>query len=129
MLFRPNCLHLKLTLLLRKYNQRFSNYEVKYYSKSCANTSRLGYAENFINIFQDEIQAAHWSYDQISLFTALGEVVACAPVMQRARVRSPVRTSFLGEVFFLGFSSPVRQTSESFWPQGPRISFGHHYHP
>ena len=30
--------------------------------------------------------------------------------------------------FFRGFSSPVRQMSESFRPQGPRISFGHHYH-
>ena len=31
--------------------------------------------------------------------TAVGQVVACAPVMQRAWVRSPVGTSFLGEVF------------------------------
>ena len=31
--------------------------------------------------------------------TAVGQVVACAPVTQRARVRSPVGTSFLGEVF------------------------------
>ena len=31
--------------------------------------------------------------------------------------------------FFRGFSSPVRQMSGSFRPpQGPRISFGHHYH-
>ena len=29
-------------------------------------------------------------------FTAVGQVVACAPVMQRARVRSPVGSSFLG---------------------------------
>ena len=42
--------------------------------------------------------------------TAVGQVVAWAPVTQRARVRSPVGTSFLGEVF-LGFSSPVRQMS------------------
>ena len=41
--------------------------------------------------------------------------------------RSPVGTSFLGEVF-RGFSSPVRQMSGSFRPQDPRISFGHHYH-
>ena len=32
--------------------------------------------------------------------TAVDQVVACAPVTQRARVRSPVGTSFLGEVFF-----------------------------
>ena len=30
--------------------------------------------------------------------------------------------------FLRGFSSPVRQMSGSFRPQGPRISFGHHYH-
>ena len=59
--------------------------------------------------------------------TAVGLVVACAPVMQRARVRSPVGTSFLGEVFS-GFSSPVRQMSGSFRPQGPRISLGHNCH-
>ena len=38
---------------------------------------------------------------------------SCAPVTQRARVRSPVGTSFLSEVF-RGFSSPVRQMSGSF---------------
>ena len=47
--------------------------------------------------------------------TAVGQVVACAPVTQRARVRSPVWTSFLGEIF-LDFSSPVRQMSGSFSP-------------
>ena len=41
--------------------------------------------------------------------------------MQRARVRSPVGTSFLGEVF-RGFSSPVRQMSGSFRPpRSPNI--------
>ena len=38
------------------------------------------------------------------LFTAVDQVVACGPVTQRARVRSSVGTSFLGEVlsgFFL----------------------------
>ena len=60
--------------------------------------------------------------------TAVGQVVACAPVTQRARIRSLVGTSFLGEVFS-GFSSPVRQMSGSFRPLGPRISFGHHYRP
>ena len=39
----------------------------------------------------------------------------CAPVTQQARVWSPVRKSFLGEVFW-GFSSPVRQMSGSFRP-------------
>ena len=60
--------------------------------------------------------------------TAVGQAVACAPVKQRARVQSPVGKSFLGGVFFRGFSSSVRQMSGSFRPQGPRISFGHHYH-
>ena len=32
--------------------------------------------------------------------SAVEQVVACALVMQRARVRSPVGTRFLGEVFF-----------------------------
>ena len=45
--------------------------------------------------------------------TAVEQAVACAPVTQRARVRSPVGTSFLGEVF-QGFSSPVRQMSGSY---------------
>ena len=31
--------------------------------------------------------------------TAVGQVVACTPVMQQARIRSLVVTSFLGEVF------------------------------
>ena len=34
------------------------------------------------------------------LSTAVEQAVACAPVTQRARVRSLVETSFLGEVFF-----------------------------
>ena len=35
----------------------------------------------------------------LSMSTAVEQVVACALVMQRARVRSPVGTSFLGEDF------------------------------
>ena len=46
------------------------------------------------------------------------QVVACALVTQRARVRSPVGTGFLGEVF----SSPVRQMSGNFRPpRSPNI--------
>ena len=44
--------------------------------------------------------------------TAVGQVVACVPVMQRARVRSPVGTSFLGEAFswfFLTCKTNVRK--------------------
>ena len=52
--------------------------------------------------------------------TAVGQAVACAPVTQRARVRSQVGTSFLGEVF----SSPVRQISGSVKPpRSPNIIF------
>ena len=69
----------------------------------------------------------NWTVDTSFLSTAVGQAVACAPVTQRARVRSPVGTSFLGE-FFRDFFSPVRQMSGSFRPQGSRISFGHHYH-
>ena len=47
--------------------------------------------------------------------TAVEHVVACALVTQRARVRSPVGTGFLGEVF-RGFSSPARQMSGNFRP-------------
>ena len=46
-----------------------------------------------------------WTVDATipsSLSTAVRQVVPCTPVMQRARVRSPVGTSFLG-VVFLGF--------------------------
>ena len=47
--------------------------------------------------------------------TAVAQTVACAPIMQWARVRSPVGTSFLGEVFS-GFFSPVGQMSGRFGP-------------
>ena len=53
--------------------------------------------------------------------TVVGEAVACTHVTQRARVRFPVGTSFLGEVC-RGFSSPVRQMSGSFRPpRSPNI--------
>ena len=68
-----------------------------------------------------------WTYLILILSTAVGQAVSCGPVTPWARIRSPVGTSFLGEIFW-GFSSPVRQMSGSFRPQGPRKSFGHHYH-
>ena len=40
----------------------------------------------------------------------------------------PGRDKFPGWGFLRGFSSPARQMSGSFRPQGPRMSFGHHYH-
>ena len=53
--------------------------------------------------------------------TAVGQAGACAPVTHRARVRSPVGTSFLAAVFW-GFSSPVRHMSGSFRPpRSPNI--------
>ena len=53
--------------------------------------------------------------------TTVEQVAACTLVTQRARVRSPVGTSFLGEVFS-GFSSPVRQMLGSFRPpRSPNI--------
>ena len=41
------------------------------------------------------------------------------------RVRSPVGTGYLGEIF-RGFSSPVRQISVNFRPTRSTISFGRH---
>ena len=52
----------------------------------------------------------------IFLSTAVGQVVACASVTQRALVRTPVGTSFLGEIFFRGFCSTVRQMLGCFRP-------------
>ena len=53
--------------------------------------------------------------------TAVDQEVACASVTQRARVRSPAGTSFLGEVFRV-FSSSVRQMSGSFRsPRSPNL--------
>ena len=49
---------------------------------------------------------------KIKLSTAVEQVVACALVMQRARVRFLVGTSFLGEVlsgFFLTCKTNVRK--------------------
>ena len=57
-------------------------------------------------------------FHHFTYITAVEHVVACALVTQRARVRSPVGTSFLGE----GFSSPVRQMSGSVRPtRSPNI--------
>ena len=53
----------------------------------------------------------------------MGQAVAYAPVTQRARVRSPVGTSFLGEVssvFFLTCKTNVRKLYAT---MVPRIAF------
>ena len=55
--------------------------------------------------------------------TAVGKVVACAPGL----VPRSGQVSWVS--FFRGFSSPIRQMSGSFRPQGPRISSDHHNHP
>ena len=57
--------------------------------------------------------------------TAVDQVVACAPVTQRARVRSPVGTNFLGEVFsgfFLTCKTNVGKLQAAKVPE-------YHYHP
>ena len=64
--------------------------------------------------------------------TAVGQEVACTPVTQRARVRFPVGTSFLGEVFS-GFSSstsfrPLR-FPKIIWPSSSIIiRYGRQWH-
>ena len=57
------------------------------------------------------------------------QAVACAPVMQRTRVRYPVGVSFLDEVFFGVFPHLHDKCREALDPQVPRISFGLHNHP
>ena len=72
----------------------------------------------------DKVTLSEYEYnDEDAESTAVEQVVACALVTQRARVRSPV---ILGEVFFGVFP---HECQEALGPQGPRISFGHHYHP
>ena len=60
--------------------------------------------------------------------SAVEQVVACALVTQRARVRSSVGTGFLGEVFFGVFPHLSDKCQEPLGPQGPRISFGRRIH-
>ena len=55
---------------------------------------------------------------QVHQSTAMGQVVACAPVTQRARVRFPVGTSFLGEVFS-GFFLTCKTCQEALGPKAP----------
>ena len=69
-------------------------------------------------VLSDPENFLHWQWVPSP---AVGQAAACAPVTQRARVRSPVGTGFLGEVFS-GFSSPVRRMSGSFRPpRSPNI--------
>ena len=75
---------------------------------------------NWINFIFSIFNDIRLAWNHIVKSTAVEQVVACTLVTQRARVRSPVGTSFLSEVFS-GFFLACNQ--------GPRISFGHHYHP
>ena len=75
----------------------FSNCEYNILLVSKQNTlSQVGCDDrNWMNLAEDR------DHDRLSKgSTAVGQVVACTPVMQRARVRSPVGKNFLGEVLF-----------------------------
>ena len=60
--------------------------------------------------------------------TAVGLVVACAPVTQPAQVQSLIGTSSPEWGFFGVFPHLWGKCQEALGPQGPRISFGCHYH-
>ena len=47
---------------------------------------------------QKKISDDRQHYDKWTESTAVGQAVECVPVTQRARVRTPVEKSFLGEV-------------------------------
>ena len=66
------------------------------------------------NLQRRKTYAEHQWVGSTQESTAVGQAAACAPVTQRARIRSPVGTSFLGEVFFGAFP---RQMSGSFMPR------------
>ena len=59
--------------------------------------------------------------------TAVEKTVACARVMSRTRVRSPVGASFLGEVYSGFFFTCKTKCQEALGPQGSRISPGRHH--
>ena len=59
---------------------------------------------------------------------AVMQAVACASVRQRARIRSPAGTGFLGEVFFGVFPHLQDKCQETLGPHGPLISSGLHNH-
>ena len=59
-------------------------------------------------------------YVFITMSTTVEQVVACALVTQRARVRSPVGTGYLGEVFsgfFLTYKANLRKLQASKVPE------------
>ena len=55
--------------------------------------------------------------------TAVGQAAACAPVMQRVWVRSPVGTGFLGEVFSGFFLTCKTNCRQALGPQVPEYHF------
>ena len=66
----------------------------------------------------------HWSSPPLRCGTG-GSMRACHAVGPGS---IPGRDKIPGWGFFGFFSSPIRQMSGSFRPQGPGILFGHHYH-
>ena len=60
----------------------------------------------------ERLRSCSQEFNTFKMSTAAEQAVACSPVAQWARVRSPVGTSFLGEVFsgfFLTCKSNVRK--------------------
>ena len=51
--------------------------------------------------------------------TAVGQAASCAPVTQRARVRSPVGTGFLHEVFSVFFLTYKTNVGKLYAPKVP----------
>ena len=65
------------------------------------------------------------------LSTAVEQVVACAFATQRARIRFPVGTSFMGEVFsgfFLTCKTNVRKLQAQKVPEHHLAIINIHYH-
>ena len=70
--------------------------------------------ERWINQIKKNLQERGYDWKELKRSTGVEQVVACASVTQRARIRSLVGTSFLGEVFsgfFLTCQTNVRKLS------------------
>ena len=78
-------------------------------TRAIAQTIRMAHSNNlfYVQLFigsdiDSSVDVNQCNHNITKTVTAVGQAVACAPVTQRARVRSLIGTSFLGEVF-LGF--------------------------
>ena len=60
--------------------------------------------------------------------TAVGQAASCAPVTQRARVRSPVGTGFLGEVFSGFFLTCKTNVGKLYASEVPEYHYHYHHH-